>query len=1346
MVKEAHKALGAMNKGRLAYPQRNNYQLKTASTDNEGQFVPELGSEKLAAAEMATRGVSSNESAVQQKNSQSFAYTVSPQLSEAARIVAEASQPPLPGDHGINIANVLERRPKTYNDTNRPQQKHRRPNGLDGYVYDDPATLVDHNKPELKKRGSSDFWLTTMAQRGSSPYAPAGYKIWRNVKDYGAKGDGITDDTAAINLAISEGGRCGANCGSSTTHPAFIYFPSGTYLVSSSIIQYYNTEFFGNPFDYPTILAASSFVGLGVITSDVYTGDTEEWYLNTNNFLRSVRNFKIDVTRTNSDAYVCGIHWQVAQGTSLENIVFYMVQDDVTTQQGIYMENGSGGFLTNLTFVGGNFGAYFGNQQFTTSQLTFLNCKNALQVHWDWAWTMQDVIIEDCINGLVIVGGYENIYNYIWAGGPASTGQSVGSLILMDVLIYNTKIGIMTSLFSENSTSFLLQNANFINVDIAVMDSSQGRILLAGGSQVITESWGFWSVATSSTNSTFYNGQNIPTMDRPVDLTSPGYFKWNFFQRRRPAYTDIGTAQIIDVKEFGAVGDGVTDDGPILNSILDRAANISAIVFIPYGVYVIKDTLHVPVGSRIMGQTWSQIMATGSKFQDELQPRVAVQVGKPGDVGIVEMQSLMFTVSGPTAGAVLVEWNVHQSTQGSAAIWDSHFRVGGATGSNLQATQCPKLSGTINTKCQAASLMLHLTPQSSAYMENIWAWTADHDLDLLTQDQITVYSGRGILIESQGPTWMYGTSSEHNVLYQYQISTAKQLYMSMIQTESPYFQPVPEAPQPFSTGLFPNDPSFSNCDANPSTCAISWALRILDSSSVYIMGAANKLLKGLYSFFYDYSQKCLDTGNCQQRAVEISESTDTWIYNLVTKEMIEMVSPVNETPTLGANNVNGFMSSILAWIREKNNTIGERKFPGFQLYKSEWLDDLPLTGTCKTALTQNVLCHPWLKTKQSPGIGQYFENTTYANEICDSGCGDSLHSWYDNVSKYCGNQTVGDSRATRKGGIIYASYNLTCLKDQDDDQYCNQVINGFTTVPRMEEMTLTEMCSYCFTTLFKMRQASDYAAYSTLDQENLQIVNQNCGLDTPIDLHDSLWIEDPTPKPVCASDTTYTTMEGDTCDKIANEYQVASAAIIFGNSGLIANCSALYPGKELCIPLSCDVQYTVKDNDDCVNIEYDLSLRPGTIRKYNPWLETDCTDLQSSREIVGSVLCLSPQGGVHNSTGASLTKSPGGSGYSKGVSTSPGNSTIAVGTTQYCGLWYTATAGDSCVSICLKQSIPSNLFLSVNPSLSREDCDADLADGITYCVAPDVHWDDPSFWATSSVTTSSIAVSSTPVA
>lgn len=49
--------------------------------------------------------------------------------------------------------------------------------------------------------------------------------------------------------------------------------------------------------------------------------------------------------------------------------------------------------------------AYFGNQQFTTSHLVFVRCNTAVQVHWDWAWTMHDYVIESCNTGLMIIGG-----------------------------------------------------------------------------------------------------------------------------------------------------------------------------------------------------------------------------------------------------------------------------------------------------------------------------------------------------------------------------------------------------------------------------------------------------------------------------------------------------------------------------------------------------------------------------------------------------------------------------------------------------------------------------------------------------------------------------------------------------------------------------------------------------------------------------------------------------------------------------------------------------------------------------------------------------------------------------
>jgi hypothetical protein len=314
-------------------------------------------------------------------------------------------------------------------------------------------------------------------------------------------------------------------------------------------------------------------------------------------------------------------------------------------------------------------------------------------------------------------------------------------------------------------------------------------------------------------------------------------------------------------------------------------------------------------------------------------------------------------------------------------------------------------------------------------MENIWIWTADHDMDTPAQTQINVYSGRGLLIESQGPTWMYGTASEHHVMYQYQVSQAQNLYMAMIQTESPYYQPSPAAPAPFTAGLFPNDPTFSDCDTGSSSdCAVSWALRIIDSTIIYSMGA------GLYSWFSDYDQTCLSTEDCQRRAVYISQSTDTWLYNLVTKGIVEMVSPVNENATLSASNINGFMASILAWVRENNNTIGAEQFPGFQIIDLTDLDGL--TATCATALTQTIHCSYYFLSYQSPRVGVSLQNATLTDEICGSSCGTSLAQWFENVASNCANETIGDTNPTLIGGYIWEGYNQTCLKDPSSGQYC----------------------------------------------------------------------------------------------------------------------------------------------------------------------------------------------------------------------------------------------------------------------------------------------------------------------
>lgn len=120
-----------------------------------------------------------------------------------------------------------------------------------------------------------------------------------------------------------------------------------------------------------------------------------------------------------------GIHWQVAQATSLQNIKIEMRDDDkesAKTAIGIFTENGSGGFMSDLEIRGGFIGYQVGSQQFTIRSLRFYNVKNAVQVTWTWGITWQGIVIENCMVGFNITGKTPD---------GTGNGQGVGSLAIL---------------------------------------------------------------------------------------------------------------------------------------------------------------------------------------------------------------------------------------------------------------------------------------------------------------------------------------------------------------------------------------------------------------------------------------------------------------------------------------------------------------------------------------------------------------------------------------------------------------------------------------------------------------------------------------------------------------------------------------------------------------------------------------------------------------------------------------------------------------------------------------------------------------------------------------------------
>lgn len=126
--------------------------------------------------------------------------------------------------------------------------------------------------------------------------------IFANVTEYGAKGDGVTDDTTAIQSALA---ACQASGG-------IVYFPVGSYLVTASLLFYSNTTLWFEP--EATILQGASIDNLLMS----YCGDSVTGYGGTHDCLIYGATFD-GSTYTKNNTLVGIVH---AKNITFENCTF----------------------------------------------------------------------------------------------------------------------------------------------------------------------------------------------------------------------------------------------------------------------------------------------------------------------------------------------------------------------------------------------------------------------------------------------------------------------------------------------------------------------------------------------------------------------------------------------------------------------------------------------------------------------------------------------------------------------------------------------------------------------------------------------------------------------------------------------------------------------------------------------------------------------------------------------------------------------------------------------------------------------------------------------------------------
>jgi glucan 1,3-beta-glucosidase len=585
----------------------------------------------------------------------------------------------------------------------------------------------------------------------------------------------------------------------------------------------------GNPNNLPILKATPDFSGFGLIDGAQY-GANGLPYGATNIFWRLVRNFVLDTTAIPATTAATGIHWPTAQATSLQNIIFKLSSNAGTVHQGLFIEDGSGGFMNDLVFYGGMYGAVFGNQQFTVRNLTFYDSVTAISQIWNWGWTFHSISINNCTVGLDM------------ATRSDDNAEVVGSATFFDSSFTDTEIAFNVSRTANSSPaaggSLAIENVSLKNVGTAVQYGPTKAKLVAGttGSSTIA-SWVSGHVYHPNGPNMVQGAQTAFT--RPASLLRGG----KYYQRSKPSYGNLPSSSFSSVRTGGAKGDGKTDDTAALQAVITACAASGKIVYFDAGIYKVTKTLFIPANSKIVGEAYPVIMSSGTFFDTVSTPKPVVQVGNAGDSGVVEWSDMIVSTQGAQGGAILIQWNLASPSGSPSGMWDVHTRIGGFKGSNLSYADCPATpsSTVVNNACRSGNTAMHVTTSASGlYMENVWLWAADHDLDDATLRQISVYAGRGLLVESTaGNLWLVGTSVEHFARYQYQFLNTQNIYAGQIQTETPYYQPNPTGRSPYPL-IAATDPSFDlSCPAGKSAdnCAEAWGLVVKASNNVLIYGA-----------------------------------------------------------------------------------------------------------------------------------------------------------------------------------------------------------------------------------------------------------------------------------------------------------------------------------------------------------------------------------------------------------------------------------------------------------------------------------------------------------------------------
>lgn len=582
---------------------------------------------------------------------------------------------------------------------------------------------------------SSTWYETTW----HNPYS------WRNVRAFGAVGNGLADDTAAFRAAI--------NFNQTTVGEKqhfVVYVPPGEYMVSDTIVLWKgthlhgmqgpsccrpvirlvnHTRLFAGPLLRPVLVSTNGW-GIDPKSNDWCTDNSTLGGSSNNNFQTQIQHVQLHL---GANPGAVGILWKVAQQTSIRMVDIVAADaaigldagggndyaDDpgcADSLKGRFPSQSGGGTIEGVSISGGKIGLRgTGSQWLFRSVFVDGSSKVGVQIPSCWGFVFLDLQV---------------------TGTPVAVNYTAGlALSLVDSHFRAFPDGSRAAVVTQGSAIMLRNVSADDTVPLLVEAASQnGKIQVPSGSSVSWYNGAAYSRANGETG--------LPSQGRPpaADAGASRHL-WPI-----PTLT-LGTA-VANVRDFGAVGDGVHDDTRSIQAAVDSHKT----VFIPQGSYLCSETVRLPSGTQVLGEQFPMLFLASntSGFEDPDRPKALLETDDD-PTGVVQLVGLWVSAAGfdsrgqGNAGAVLISWRCGGV---GAGVWDT-----------LIAT--------------SAALWGHVVVSGGGggVFDNVWSPGA------------TNRAGFTAVGTSQ-PLAMYGTMFEHHTVVAYNIQRSRHITMLVMQTEN----------------------------------------------------------------------------------------------------------------------------------------------------------------------------------------------------------------------------------------------------------------------------------------------------------------------------------------------------------------------------------------------------------------------------------------------------------------------------------------------------------------------------------------------------------------------------------